>query len=76
MVPERRVKADTRVQQRPEWRLKLLDEVLEILTSVQVVPEHDHQLERKPAVIRRHLSTDGVLRLLACAVVTDRSKLQ
>src|SRR5258706_11336402 len=51
VVPERGVELDAGVQQRPVGFLELADEVPGILTSVEIVAQHDDQLERKPSVI-------------------------
>src|SRR5882672_1100621 len=76
VVPERSIKADARLQQRPIRLLELRDEVLGLLTSVQVIAQHDDHLERKPFVKGHHLPADIIFRKLARAVVADRGKLQ
>jgi hypothetical protein len=72
VVAKCRKEGNARLQQLRVWTLELLDNVL---TAVQVVSEHDDELERKSGSCRNHLIGDIELRLLAGSVVADDGEL-
>ena len=71
MVAERGVERHAGLQQRRVGLLELVHEVRGCLTAVQVVADHDHELERKPCPCVGEPRADFVLRRLAGAVVAD-----
>ncbi len=76
MVPQRGLKDDAGIEQRPVRPLELLFEVGRLLRAVEVVAEHQHQVVGKLLVDQPHLLGDLVLRLLARAVVADDRKFE
>ena len=76
MIAQRRVETDAGLEQRSIRPFELVDEIIRVLPTVEVVAEHDHELERKRRAGRSHLLADVELRLRAAAVVADDGKLQ
>ena len=64
------------IEQRPIRSRELVLEIRRSLWTVEVVAQHQHQVERERLVDASHLTGHVELRLLAGAVVTDDGKLQ
>ena len=69
MVAERRVELHSGIEQRLVWAFELGDEVGGALATVQVVAEHDGEVERELLPRLHHLLGHLVLLVFACAVV-------
>jgi hypothetical protein len=71
MVPERGVEGHLCVEQDLVGLLELVDEILRALAAVDVVAQHDHELEGKHLPRRCEPLPDLVLRRRARACVAD-----
>ena len=71
VIPQRRIEFDARVQQGLVRRLELLLKILGAAAAVEVVSEHDHEIEGKSLPDAGHLLGYLILRLLTGSHVTD-----
>jgi hypothetical protein len=74
VIAERGVEGNLGVEQRLIRLLELLDEVLRPFGAVDVVADHDHELERKQRSRLGQLLADLELRLRAGAGISDHGK--
>ena len=71
VVAEGRIKLHPRIDQRLIRDLKLFLHIKRALTPVDVVSEHDYEIEREFFVEAQHRLRNFVLRWFPCAIVPD-----
>ena len=74
MVAERCVELHTRVQQGFIREFELAREILRPITSVNVISEHDHEIETDSLPVCLHLPGDLILFVVPGPTVSNYSK--
>ncbi len=74
MISQRGVELHARIEQRLIRILELLLHGARALAAVDVIAQHDHEIEAGLFAVSFHLLPDVILRLFACSVVSDDRK--